>query len=230
MLFTYELCDNVALNRTKMKNDDLYRLQREIDRLKAELIQTKDDLAKSQAYYREHLPVLIHKSSTNLKKVGEYLSAISIYKKNARLHLKELRDHVDPVTLATIETIDFSLSKMAELIQHANKLTKLEDIVEDAPTIIGTELWDYVFEEFKVDSSKRKINLNGQTITVSNAEFTYFLELIKKPNQEVTFENLSGARTNLSRLKQRIPIFKTLIQSIFNTGSYKLVVTPITAK
>lgn len=219
-----------SYNELEKLKRELKRLEHELDMAKRNVKHANDELAKTKQYYRDKLPDLGGQATANLKRIKEILGAISIYKRNSRMQIAEIRDRVDVSTLATLESIDFFMSKIALLIKGASELCEPDKMYEDEPVIIGSSLYDFVFQEFKVDSTQRKLSINGKTIAISKAEFSHFIELLKKPNQEVHFNNPEQARTTLSRLRHRVPELKSLIVSVFGTGGYRLQVTPITTK
>ncbi len=129
---------------------------------------------------------------------------------------------------------DLTLQTIVDLVR-AN-LTKSMFILENINSanlpvaesmVIGTNLYDFSFKEFKVNSKERVVSINGKSVTVPEAEFSFLSQLLKTPNKRVILSPNDVARTNIARLRSRIPEFKELIQSTYGEGGYTLKVTPI---
>lgn len=154
------------------------------------------------------------------------LAAIKIFQESAIKQLEIVRSTNGAAAEMTCDSIAYQLSRAIELTD-----TIIKDIAEcrdvNEPTIVSTALYDHVFREFKCDSSQRLITIKDKRIIVPEAEWVFLYELIKSPNRPIAFEKNHVARTNISRIKQRIPELKDLITSKYGSFAYTLAVTPI---
>lgn len=221
----------------KISTIDLDNLRLEVERLKLELdmsnksyTSTAQELAKTQAYFRDNLPKLTGRAAMNMEKVCQMLGVLKIYQDKARQELSSIKQNGDPAVNVSAKMLEFFLVESTSIADKAMGLCNPDHLFETEPVVISTALYDYVFNEFKVDSAQRKLTIQGKTVQIPNSEFTYFIELLKKHNQDVSFDNSQLARTCMSRLKHRVPELKNYIQSVFGTGAYRMVVTPVIAK
>lgn len=163
------------------------------------------------------------------KKVGMDITKVNIVA-GSLLKAQERLDHLkadNGLVAIEAESIKVYVTKALELIREAQGIHPSHDIADDLPPIYGLHVHDYIFNEFKADSNERTVTVNGETYFVPQSEFNYLLELMKQPNRAVTFSNSAVTRTTIGRLKNRVPLFKDLIKSIFGKHAYCLKVTPI---
>lgn len=222
--------DSPKSNEIDDLKGEIMQLQDELLQTQRKLYETSAELNKTKEFYANNLPKLAGKAAESLEKVNELLDAISMYQHNSQRQLHDVRNKNEIAMGVAVESVDFFIGKSLELIDRAIDVCRSQDITEESKMLIGSGHDDYVFNEFKVDSRLRKITIGTKFKHIPNSEFSFLLELIKRPNEDVHFDKPELARTGIARLKQRVPELKNLIKPVFGKSSYRLTVTPITTK
>lgn len=206
-------------------------LKAEVKRLSIDLERSRAEAEGVKEYFRLNLPKLTSVAGMNLERVSNLLGALLTCQNNISRHLNDLRNNNTDKELLELDSIDFFVGKTVDVIAKIQHICSSTGLSEDLPGVIGENSHDYVFNEFKVDSSQRLITVGSRDIYMPQAEFAYLLELIRSPNTEVHFDKPADqARTGIARLKHRVPALKTLIRPVYGKASYQLHVTSITTK
>ena len=219
------------------KSIDRVKLVAELEKLRAEnadlharLLDASVELTTTKEYFRNELPKIVGTDSKRYEKAVILASDIITCQKNINRHMVDVKERTKASNTNNIdiEVIDFFHNKITELAVKLRTLCESIGSSEEISEIVGDVEYDYSCNEFLVNTTSRLIKINGKTTRISRAEFSFFKDLLHSPNKEVEFENLNLARTNIARLKARVPELDKYIHHVHGRTTYVLHITPIT--